>query len=152
MKWIRIGTKRALSGPITSVILVTAVATMGVFLVAWSNTTLTLNQAEQEAIFSNKINKLGEVIFIEHVWFGSDTGGTKFVNVTLTNVSTLGITLTEIELVNSTDTHTITITGGDLFPRKSYSIEDNYGWTSGTVTDVIVTTARENIFTTQVTP
>jgi hypothetical protein len=64
MNWHRIGTKRALSGPITSVILVSAVATMGVFLVAWSNTTLTLNQAEQEAIFSNKINKLNKILYI----------------------------------------------------------------------------------------
>jgi len=148
----RIGTRRALSTPITSVILVAAVATMGVFLIGWSNTTLTINQAELETTFSNKINKIGEEIMIENVWFGTDTGGTKFVNVTLSNISTLGITSTKIELVNSTNTHTITIIDGNLLPDEVYSLEENYVWTSGTITDVIVTTARENLFTTQVSP
>ena len=147
----RIGTKRALSTAITSIILVTAVATLGVFLVAWSNTTLALNQAELEETFSNKVNKLSEEILIENVWFGTGSNG-KFVNATLSNISTLGITLTQIELVNSTDTHTITITSGDLLPDEVYSLEENYVWTSSTETDIIVTTARENIFTTQVAP
>jgi len=152
MNRLRISTKRALSGPITSAILLAAVATMGVFLVGWSNTTLTLNQAELETTFSNKINKLSEDVMIENVWFGTDTGGTKFVNITLSNIGTLGITLTQIELVNSTDTHTITITSGDLLPDQTYSLEENYVWTSDTATDVTVTTARTNYFTTQVTP
>ncbi len=151
MNRLRIGTKRALTTPVVSAILLAAVATLGVYLVGWSNTTLTLNQAELEATFSNNINKLGEEIIIENIWFG-DAGGTKFVNITLTNVSTLGITLTEIELVNSTGTHTITIVSGDLLPNEVFSLEENYGWTSSTETDLIVTTARENIFTTQVTP
>ncbi len=151
MNRLRIGTQRALTTPVVSAMLLAAVATMGVYLVGWSNTTLTLNQVELEATFSNNINKLGEEIIIENVWFG-DTSGTKFVNVTLTNVSTLGITLTEIELVNSTHTHTITIISGDLLPNEVFSLEENYVWTFGTKTDLTVTTARENIFTTQVTP
>lgn len=152
MNRLRISTKRALSGPITSAILLAAVATMGVFLVGWSNTTLTLNQAELETTFSNKINKLSEDVMIENVWFGTATGGTKFVNITLSNIGTLGITLTQIELVNSTDTHTITITSGDLLPDQTFSLEENYVWTSDTATDVTVTTARTNYFTTQVSP
>ena len=151
MNRLRIGTQRALTTPVVSAILLAAVATLGVYLVGWSNTTLTLNQVELEATFSNNINKLGEEIIIEHIWFG-DAGGTKFVNITLTNVSTLGITLTEIELVNSTGTHTITIISGDLLPNEVFSLEENYGWTSSTETDLIVTTARGNFFTTQVTP
>ena len=151
MNRFRIGTQRALTTPVVSAILLAAVATLGVYLVGWSNTTLTLNQVELEATFSNNINKLGEEIIIENIWFGK-AGGTKFVNITLTNVSTLGITLTEIELVNSTGTHTITIISGDLLPNEVFSLEENYGWTSSTETDLIVTTARENIFTTQVTP
>ena len=151
MNRLRIGTQRALTTPVVSAILLAAVATLGVYLVGWSNTTLTLNQVELEATFSNKINKLGEEILIEHVWFGTGPNG-KFVNVTLSNISTLGITLTEIELVTSTDTHTITIISGDLLPDEVFSLEENYVWTLGTETNLIVTTARENIFTTQVTP
>jgi len=151
MNRLRIGTKRALTTPVVSAILLAAVATLGVYLVGWSNTTLTLNQAELEATFSNKINKLGEEILIEQVWFGTGSNG-KFVNVTISNISTLGITLTEIELVTSTDTHTITIISGDLLPDEVFSLEENYVWTSSTETDLIVTTARGNFFTTQVTP
>ncbi len=151
MNRLRIGTKRALTTPVVSAILLAAVATLGVYLVGWSNTTLTLNQVELEATFSNKINKLGEEILIEQVWFGTGSNG-KFVNVTISNISTLGITLTEIELVTSTDTHTITIISGDLLPDEVFSLEENYVWTLGTETNLIVTTARENIFTTQVTP
>lgn len=151
MNRLRIGTQRALATPVVSAILLAAVATLGVYLVGWSNTTLTLNQAELEATFSNKINKLGEDILIEQVWFGTGSNG-KFVNVTISNISTLGITLTEIELVNSTDTHTITIISGDLLPDEVFSLEENYVWTLGTETNLIVTTARGNFFTTQVTP
>ena len=151
MNRLRIGTQRALTTPVVSAILLAAVATLGVYLVGWSNTTLTLNQVELEATFSNKMNKLGEEILIEHVWFGTGPNG-QFVNVTLSNIGTLGITLTEIELVNSTDTHTITIISGDLLPDEVFSLEENYVWTSSTETDLIVTTARGNFFTTQVTP
>ena len=149
MNWLRIGTKRALSDPITSAILLSAVATMGMFLVGWSNTTLTSNQVELEATFSNNMNKLSEKISIEKVWFG--TGSNKFVSITLSNISTIGITLTEIELVNSTDTHTVTL-NQNLFPGDIYKIEEEYDWTSGTSTDITVITARENHFKTQVAP
>ena len=101
--------------------------------------------------FDNKINRLAEEIIIEHIWFGTDTGSTKFVNVTLTNVGTVGITLTEIEFVNSTKTHIITMSQ-DVFPDRTYSIVEEYVWTSGTATDVTVTTARENAIKTQVSP
>jgi len=147
MNWLWIGTKRALSGPVTSAILLSAVATMGMFLVGWSNTTLSLNQAELEETFSNNVNKLSEEISIEKVWFG--TGSNKFVSVTLTNTSTIGITLTEIELVDSTDTHTVTLSQ-DMLPGDIYTIEEEYDWTSGTSTDITVITARENHFKTQV--
>ena len=99
--------------------------------------------------YDNKINRLSEEILIEHVWFG--TGSNKFVNLTLSNISNIGITLTEIELVNSTKTHTIT-TSQSLLPGDIYSIEEVYVWTSGTPVDVTVITARENHFKTQAAP
>lgn len=152
MNWLRIGTKRALSGPITSAILLSAVTVMGVILVGWSNSTLSYNQVELDATFSSKVNKLTEDIVVEHVWFGTDVSSTKFINVTLSNISSIGITITEIELVNSTDTTKLTISNGDVLPKKIHSLEQEYGWTKGTPIDVVVTTARGNIFTTQVLP
>ncbi len=151
MHRFRIGTHRALSELPTATILLFAVVVLGIYLLSWSNTTMGAAQTELTISFDNKINRLAEEIMIEQVWFGTDAGSTKFVNVTLTNISTIGITITEIELVNSTATHIITITQ-NIFPDKTYSIVEEYGWTSGDAIDVTVTTARENVIKTQVLP
>jgi len=151
MHRFRIGTHRALSEIPTYTILLFAVVVLGIYLLSWSNTTLGAASTELTNSFDNKINRLAEEIIIEQVWFGTDVSSTKFVNVTLTNVSTIGISITEIELVNSTKTHIITITQ-NIFPDQTYSIVEEYVWTSGTVTDVTVTTARENVIKTQVSP
>jgi len=147
----RIGTQRALSDLPSAAMLMFAVAVLGIFLLTWSNQTMSLGAMELTDTFDGSINRLSEEVIIEHIWFGTDTGSTKFVNVTLTNVGTVGITLTEIEFVNSTVTHTITMSQ-DVFPDKTYSIVEEYGWTSGTPIDVTVTTARENAIKTQVSP
>ena len=147
----RIGTQRALSDLPSAAMLMFAVAVLGIYLLFWSNQTMGVAQLELTDTFDSSINRLTEEIIIEHIWFGTDTGSTKFVNVTLTNISPIGITLTEIELVNSTATHIITITQ-NIFPDQTYSIVEEYVWTSGTATDVTVTTARENVIKTQVSP
>jgi len=147
----RIRTRRALSDIPSAAMLMFAVAVLGIFLLFWSNQTMSLGAMELTDTFDSSINRLSEEIIIEHIWFGTDNAATKFVNVTLSNVGTVGITLTEIELVNSTDTHTITITQ-NVFPTQTYSLVEEYVWTSGTATDVTVTTARENVIKTQVSP
>ena len=146
----RIGTKRALSELPSAAILMFAVAVLGIFLVTWSNQTLSLGAIELTATFDNSVNRISEELLIEQVWFG--TGSTsKFVNVTMSNIGSIGITITEIEFVNSTVTHTITL-NQNLFPDQTYSIEEDYVWTSGTAVDVTVTTARTNVIKTQVAP
>jgi len=146
----RIGTQRALSELPTAAILMFAVAVLGVFLVTWSNQTLSLGAIELTDTFDNTVNRLSEEIIIENVWFGTGSSS-KFVNFTFTNIGTVAATLTEIELVNSTATHIITITQ-NVFPDQIYSIEEDYGWTSGTLVDVTITTARANVIKTQVAP
>jgi len=146
----RIGTHRALSEIPSAAILLFAVAVMGIGLLGWSNQSLGFAALELTNSYDGKINRLSEEILIEQVWFG--TGSTnKFVNITLSNISNIGITLTEIELVNSTDTLTITL-NKNLFNNGTYSIEEVYVWTSGDLVDVTVITARENHFKTQVSP
>jgi len=146
----RIGTQRALSEIPSAAMLMFAVAVLGIYLLTWSNQTLGVASMELTNSYDNKINRLSEEILIEQVWFGTGSSN-KFVNVTLSNISNIGITLTEIELVNSTKTHTI-ITTQSLLPGDTYSIEEVYVWTSGTPVDVTVITARENHFKTQVSP
>jgi len=146
----RIGTRRALSEIPSAAILMFAVAVLGIYLISWSNSTLGLGAMELTDNFDSTINRISEEILIEQVWFG--TGSTsKFVNVTMSNVGSIGITITKIELVNSTDTHTITLTQ-NIFPDGTFTIEENYIWTSNTATDVTVITARDNHFKTQVAP
>lgn len=149
----RIGTKRALSDIPAATILMFAVALLGVFLLTWSNQLMGAKSTDLTNAFTDSVNRITEEIQIEQVWFGTGPSG-KFVNVTLSNISTIGITITEIELVNSTDTHTITL-NQNLFPtgiNSTYSIEEVYVWTSGEAIDVTVFTARENQFKTQVSP
>jgi len=150
MKWLSIGTKRGLSGPVNAAILVSAVAVMGVFVVGWSQSNLLQHQAALENTFSDKMNRMHEQVTFENVWFGG-TGPSKFVNVTVANVGTVGLNVTQIEFVNATTT-TFTITDGGLVPSNTYSLEEQYTWTSGTAINVIVTTGRGNIYTTQVLP
>ncbi len=150
MKWLSIGTKRALSGTVSAAILVSAVAVMGVFVVGWSQSNLTAHQDALQNTFSDKMNRMNEQMTFENVWFGG-TGPSKFVNVTVANIGTIGLNVTQIEFMEATTT-TFTITDGGLIPSNTYSLEEQYTWTSGTTLDVFVTTGRGNIYTTQVLP
>lgn len=147
----RITTHRGISEIPSISMLMFAAAILGTFLLIWGNQTLNLGALELTETFDNNVNRLSEEILIEQVWFG--TGFTsKFVNVTLSNISNIGITITEIEFVNSTDTHTITVNKNIFNNGTSLTLEENYVWTSGEVVDVTVFTARENQFKTQVAP
>ena len=89
--------RRALSTVVSSAILISAVAIMGVMLVGWSNTNLFTKQAELESSFSEKINKLNEDITVEKIWFGTSPN---VVNVTMNNVGTIGLNITRIEALS----------------------------------------------------
>lgn len=128
-----------------------AAAMMGVFLLVWSNQELSSAALDLTDTFNGSVNRISEEILIEQVWFGTGSSS-KFVNVTLSNISNIGITITKIELANSTDIHTITVNQNVFNNGTSLSIEENYVWTSNTPVDVTVFTARENQFKTQVSP
>lgn len=152
MNWLRIGTKRALSTPVTSVMLISAVAVMGVALVGWSQSTLANQQAVLSNQFSDQINVLNEYGVIENVWFGDNPSN--FINFTIINVGTVALNVTEIKLIDTSQAtlHTYqTITGGGIFPNQYYSYQsDGYSWSSGETINVVVTTARDKVYTTQV--
>jgi len=148
MKLLRITPKRGLSTVITTAILLTAVSIMGIYLVGWSSSSLLNNQIKLENTFNDKINKLNEEIFIENVWFNDDP---YTVNVTINNVGIVGLNVTQIKLVNSSDTTIFAITNGGIVPKNTYSLQDTYVWVKNEIVDIYVTTARDRIFTTQVT-
>ena len=148
MKLLRIRPKRGLSTVITTAILLSAVSIMGIYLVGWSNSSLLIQQLNLENSFNDKLNKLNEDIFIENVWFNDDP---YFVNITINNVGVIGLNVTQIKLVNSSDTAIFVITDGGVLPKNTYSFQDTYVWLKNEIIDIYVTTARDRIFTTQVT-
>ena len=148
MKLSRITPKRGLSTVVSTAILLTAVSIMGIYLVGWSDSSLLIQQIKLETSFNDKLNKLNEDIFIENVWFDDDP---YFVNVTINNVGVIGLNITEIKLVNSSDTTIFAITNGGVVPKNTYSFQDTYVWLKNEIVDIYVTTARDRIFTTQVT-
>ncbi|MCH7940520.1 MAG: hypothetical protein IH842_00900 [Thaumarchaeota archaeon] len=148
MKLLRIRPKRGLSTVVTTAILLSAVSIMGIYLVGWSNSSLLIQQLNLENSFNDKLNKLNEDIFIENVWFNDDP---YTVNVTINNVGVIGLNVTQIKLVNSSDTAIFVITDGGVLPKNTYSFQDTYVWLKNEIIDIYVTTARDRIFTTQVT-
>ncbi len=147
MKLLRIRPKRGLSTVVTTAILLSAVSIMGIYLVGWSNSSLLNDQIRLENSFNDKINKLNEHVIIENVWFNDDP---YTVNVTLNNAGIIGLNITQIKLVNSSDTTVFAITNGGVFPKNTYSFQDTYVWVKNEIVDIYVTTARDRIFTTQV--
>ena len=148
--------KRALSTIVTGAILLSAVAIMGTMVVVWSQTLFSQHQTELQVSFSNNINKLHESLFIENVWFDA-VPTPKIVNVTLSNIGTIGLNITEIDLIDPDDgsnlISTILISDGGIALNQLYSKNVTYdGWTVDTPINVVVYTERGNIITKQVIP
>lgn len=146
--------RRGLASIVTSAILLSSIAILGVGLVGWSNSNLNTHQANLENTFSKNINKLNEHLTIEKVWFGG-TSPDKFVNITITNTGNIGLNVTAIEFINSTDFTKITsdtINTGGLKNSESYSGQIDYEWSNDKAFDILVTTDRDSQFRTQVNP
>jgi len=153
MKLFRITTKRGLGTVVTAVILLTAVATMGIFVVDWSRTNLIAHQEALDSTFSTNLNKLNERVIFEYIWFDANTSPpNNIVNITMNNVGTIGLNVTTVELVNSTSgtiLATNSLTNGGMTPSSTLSLNVTYTWTTNTAYDVIATTGRDSLFKTQ---
>lgn len=142
--------RRALSSIVTSAILLTATVLTGSGMVNWSNSSLSSYETALSNTFSTNVNKLSENVSIENVWFGSSPS--KFLNVTTTNVGTIGVNVTNISLKTSTTTTDIPTHHSGIMPQKQNSTKIIYNWQSGNPIQITITTARGTIFTTQVMP
>jgi len=147
--------KRALSTVVTSVILLAAVAIMGSMIVVWSQTTFSQHEAALQLTFTNSINKLNEELLVENVWFDA-VPNPKIVNITLSNIGTIGLNITEIDLIDPNGTNlisTVLISDGGLTLSAVYSTNVTYNdWIIGKPLNVVLTTDRGNIFTKQAMP
>jgi len=144
--------KRGLSTVVVSGMLIAAVAIMGSAVVSWSNSNMMTHQQSLETTYSTNVNKIKEYLTIENVWFGGTTPANKFVNITFNNAGSIGLNVTEVQLVTSTSTTEFSFTNGGIFPSKANSTQESYNWQDGVPIDLIVTTSRDSIFRTQVTP
>ena len=139
-------TRRALATVVSTGILLSAVAVMGSMMTAWSNSTFSNEQHEMNAAYSEGANKLNEFLVIENVWFGNNP--TKFVNVTASNVGTIGLNITKITLDNSIDKTNLLITDGGIVSNDYFSSEINYNWTTTDPIRITVTTEKGSIYQT----
>ncbi len=153
MKLFRITTKRGLGTVVSAVILLTAVATMGIFVVDWSRTNLAAHQEQLESTFASNLNKLNERVIFEYVWFDANTSPpNNIVNITMNNVGTVGLNVTKVELVDptlGTILATNSLTNGGMVPSSTLSLNITYTWTANTAYDVVATTGRDSLFKTQ---
>ena len=138
--------RRGLSTVVTSAILLSAVAIMGVMLIGWANTNLAQKQIALSDSLDDKMNKLNEDLLVEKIWFGTSPN---IVNVTIGNVGSIGFNITSINIENSTSILFNTITDGGTAPGDDYPFERQFDWTSGETTDFTIFTERGNIFVSQ---
>jgi len=140
--------RRGLSTVVTSAILLSAVAIMGVMLIGWANTNLATKQIALSDSIDEKMNKLNEDILVENIWFGT-RNSIEVVNVTIGNVGSIGFNITKIEIKNSTGFLFFTITDGGIAPGNDYPFEKPFDVDAGETTDFTIFTERGNIFVSQ---
>lgn len=132
--------------------MLSAVAVLGTAIVAWSNSNLFSSQQILNTQLATNVNKIKESVVIENVWF--KTGTPKYVNITLNNVGTIGLNVTAIKIDNKTDgtIDQINQTNDAVLPSKSKSYQIKFNWQTGIPIKIFITTARDNIFTTEESP
>jgi len=151
-KKYRLKNRHALANVVTSAIILSAVSIMGVMMLQWSNSSLTTQKQAIEETFSTQTNKINEDLIFDNVWFSSTCPG-KCINVTMSNVGTLGLNVTQIDLINGTTLKNLKYfyyTDGGIVTSGSLSKNATYSWISGGDYDITVHTDRENQFTTSV--
>jgi len=141
-------TKRGLSTVVTGAILLSAVAIMGIMVVAWANTNLITHQIKLEETFSDNYNKINEKMLIEHVWFGN-TGPS--INITMNNIGTIGLNVTTIKITNITSSqeYSYPYTDSGIFTGNTLSINQTFGWITNIPYEILITTGRDTQFRTE---
>lgn len=110
---------RALSSIVTGMILLVATVILGSAVVMWSNGSLSVSKSITTALYTTSVNKFTEQLVVENTWFGNTPS--KFINITLYNVGSTGVTITDIQIKNSTRTVDIPIIHGNILSQKTNS-------------------------------
>ena len=142
--------RRGLSTVVTGVMMLSAVAVLGTMVVAWSNSSMFSHQQVLTSTLNTNVNKIKESLVIENIWFNSSSP--RFVNITMNNVGTIGLNVTEIQLGNTTTTHQVNQYNDPVLPGQTLSKKISYDWQSNATIQVLIKTARDNIFKTEDSP
>ena len=142
--------RRALSSIVTGMVLLVATVILGSAVVMWSNGTFSVSKSITTTLYTTNVNKFTEQLVVENAWFGNNPS--KFINVTLYNVGSTGITVADIKIKNSTKTVDIPITNGNILPQNTNSTKISYGWTSKIPVSIIITTTKGSVITKDVSP
>jgi len=91
--------RRGIASVVTSAIILSAVSIMGVMLLAWSQTNISVQKQEIEDVFNTQMNKIHEDLIFENVWFATPSGAMtqNHLNVTLGNIGILRSNCNNIE-------------------------------------------------------
>ena len=142
--------RKGLSSIVAGMIILVATVILGSSVVVWSAGSLSTAKSILTSLYSTSVNTLTEKLVVENTWFGSIPS--KFINVTLYNVGSTGVTITDIKIKNSTKTMDIPITHGNIQSQNTNSTKILYSWTSKVPLSIIITTARGSIITANVSP
>ena len=151
MSWLQTRKRRGLATVVTSAIMMSAVVILGSAGVVWSQTSLNSQQVEMANSVDGYINKLSESMVYEYVYCSDEPCGT--IIVVLTNVGEIGLDVTKISISDKISgfAKIHPVSSGSIMPDNSIvvSITDP-SFSSYSVLDVMVETARGNIIQTQI--
>ena len=145
--------RRALANVVTSAIILSAVSIMGVMMLGWSNSSLATQKQAIEEVYSTQMNKINEDLIFDNVWFSTACPVNPCVNVTMSNVGTLGLNVTEMKFIDGitlAELQIFSYTDAGIVPSDTFSTNATYTWSSGNDIDIVVFTERGNQFTTNV--
>ncbi len=141
--------RKALSSIVTGMVILVATVILGSSAVLWSSGSLTVSKTIITDLYNTNVNTLTEKLVVENVWFG--TAPSKFINLTLYNVGSKGVTITDIQVMNSGKITDIPV-NVNINSQKTNSTKIPYAWTSKTPLSVVITTTRGTIVTADVSP
>jgi len=119
--------------------LVSAVAMMGSFLVAWSSSSFGIAQRDISNSTDSKINQIREYFVVEDVWFYTETPpGTKYANVTVRNTGDVVIRVSHIYINNTQAWND----GQSINATKAATIQVQTDWGSNDLQSIWVKTYR----------
>ena len=143
--------RSGLTSIVTSVIMLTAVTIMGTGVVAWGHSNIFHNEETLATSYSNNVNKIGENLIIEKIWFG--TTPQKFVNITLNNQGNAGLNVTQIQFSTSTKTIQYQFHNQTISSQRTGSIQISpFAYSDNVLTNVQITTGRGTTISTQTLP